>query len=93
VFAESEVVSLVAQGEEKEDIIDGLHRAIANRLSSLAERVGVEPLLTMTGGVAKNAGLVRAVEERLGTKVWVPEEPQIVGALGAAVIALERVST
>ena len=90
VFAESEVVSLVALGVEIEDIIDGLHRAIASRLFSLLERVGVEQQLTMTGGVAKNAGLVRAIGDRLGIAVWVPEEPQIVGALGAAIIAAER---
>lgn len=93
VFAESEVVSLVAQGVEKEDIIRGLHLAIASRLASLVERVGVERMVTMTGGVAKNTGLVAALEERLGTDIWVPMEPQIVGALGAAIIAAQTQQT
>ena len=92
VFAESEVVSLVAKGEKVEDILHGIHQAIADRLASLAIRVGIEPLVAITGGVAKNVGVVKALEERLGVSLHIPEEPQITGALGAATIALERVT-
>ena len=91
VFAESEVVSLVARGEKVEDILHGLHLAIADRIASLAIRVGIEPEVAITGGVAKNMGVVKALEERLGSTLRIPEEPQITGALGAATIALERI--
>lgn len=87
VFAESEVISLIAEGEAKEDIIRGLHEAISNRICSMANRLRLENTITLTGGVAKNIGMVRALKKRLKAKVYVPEEPQIVGALGAAVAA------
>jgi len=87
VFAESEVVSLIASGAAREDIAWGLCRSIAARLKGLAGRVGVEPDITLTGGVAHNEGVVRALEEALGVKVHVPERPQFVGALGAALLA------
>ncbi len=87
VFAESEVVSLVARNEPKEDIIRGLHRAIVNRINNMIQMVGVSGQVTMTGGVAKNSGVVALMEERLGVSVNRPEEPQLVGALGAALIA------
>jgi predicted CoA-substrate-specific enzyme activase len=90
VFAESEVVSLIAQGHAKDEIIAGLHNAIADRVASLVQRVGLAEPAAMTGGVAKNAGVVRALESKLGVRLLVPPEPQIVGALGAALIALER---
>ncbi|HIE52243.1 MAG TPA: 2-hydroxyglutaryl-CoA dehydratase [Armatimonadetes bacterium] len=89
VFAESEVVSLIAQGTPKEDIIRGLHNSIADRILTLAHRVGVEREVSMSGGVAKNRGVVRAISEKLGLPLNVPREPQIVGALGAALLALE----
>ncbi len=90
VFAESEVVSLVAKGEKVEDILHGIHQAIADRVASLALRVGLELPAAVTGGVAMNSGVVRALESRLGSQVAVPEDPQLTGALGAAMIALER---
>jgi len=90
VFAESEVVSLIARGETPEDIAWGIHRAVADRVASLAERVGIVPPVVMTGGVAMNPGARRALEERLGARLLVPPEPQIAGALGAALIALEE---
>jgi predicted CoA-substrate-specific enzyme activase len=90
VFAESEVVGLIAEGHGVDDIIRAIHRAIAARTAGLIERLGVEPEVTMTGGVAKNIGVVKALEERLGHPLNVYEEPQIVGALGAALIASER---
>jgi predicted CoA-substrate-specific enzyme activase len=87
VFAESEVVSLVARGEKVEDIVAGLCRAVAERTRALAQRVGIASEVTMTGGVAKNLGVVRALEELIGHKFNLPQEPQIVGALGAALFA------
>ncbi len=87
VFAESEVVSLIADNQPREVIIRGLHDAIADRILGMVRRVGVEEKVTLTGGVAKNEGVVLALEERLGVKVFVPPEPQIIGALGAALVA------
>ncbi len=87
VFAESEVVSLIAENQPQEVIIRGLHDAIADRILGMVRRVGVEEKVTLTGGVAKNEGVVQALEERLGVKVFVPPEPQIIGALGAALLA------
>jgi predicted CoA-substrate-specific enzyme activase len=89
VFAESEVVSLVARGEKVEDIVAGLCRAVAERTRALAQRVGIAPEVTMTGGVAKNLGVVRALEGLLEHSFNIPDEPQIVGALGAALYARE----
>jgi len=87
VFAESEVISLIAEGCAKEDIIRGLHEAISNRICSMACRLRLENTIALTGGVAKNIGMVHALKKRLKAKVYVPEEPQIVGALGAAIAA------
>jgi predicted CoA-substrate-specific enzyme activase len=87
VFAESEVVSLVAKNHPKEEIIKGLHRAITNRVWSMVTAVGVSGEVTMSGGVAKNQGVVQLMEERLGNPIRVYSEPQIVGALGAALFA------
>lgn len=90
VFAESEVVSLVAEGHPREEIIKGIIYSVVERTISLARRVGVEEELMMTGGVAKNTALREALGESLGIKVTVPDEPQAVGALGAALIAAEE---
>lgn len=87
VFAESEVVSLIADNQPKEVIIQGLHDAISDRILGMVNRVGIEEEVTLTGGVAKNQGVVRALEERLGVKLFIPPEPQIIGALGAALLA------
>lgn len=91
VFAESEVVSLVAKGKPKEDIINGLHRAICNRIVGMMERVGIEEEITITGGVAKNSGIVKTLGRKTGMNINVPEESQIVGALGAALLAKKEV--
>ncbi len=88
VFAESEVVSLIADNQPKEVIIRGLHDSIADRVLGMVNRVGIEEEVTLTGGVAKNEGVVRALEERLGIRMFIPPEPQIIGALGAALLAL-----
>ena len=93
VFAESEVISLVSEGQELEDIVYGIHRAIADRTMGLINRLGgVQEKVIMCGGVAKNIGVVKALENVLGTSVQIYEEPQIVGALGAALLALEKAS-
>ena len=87
VFAESEIVSLIAQNHPKEEIIRGLTRAIVNRVWSMVKAVGVHGGVTMSGGVAKNRGVVALLEEKLGRSIKVHTEPQIVGALGAALLA------
>jgi activator of 2-hydroxyglutaryl-CoA dehydratase len=87
VFAESEVVSLVARNHPKEEIILGLHRAIVNRVWSMVRAIGVHGAVTMSGGVAKNKGVVALMEEKLGFAVRIYSEPQIVGAIGAAILA------
>lgn len=92
VFAESEVVALVANGMPKEDIIRGLHRSVAERIYGMVMRLRAEPPFVMTGGVAKNSGVVAAIEERLRADLHLPAEPQIVGALGAAIVAARRES-
>ncbi|MFZ5867060.1 MAG: acyl-CoA dehydratase activase [Thermodesulfobacteriota bacterium] len=87
VFAESEVISLVARATPKEDILNAIHKSICNRLAPLMDAVGIRMEVTMTGGVAKNSGIVEKIREKVGQPINVPEEPQIVGALGAALIA------
>ncbi len=89
VFAESEVISLIAEGYPKEVILNGLHQAIASRVSAMAQSLRVENVVTLGGGVAKNIGVVKALEQNLKVKVRVPSEPQIIAALGAAICAQE----
>lgn len=89
VFAESEVVSLVAQNKDTADIVHGINASVAAKIAALAARVGGEPAYLMTGGVAKNAGVVAAIAERLGAEVRTSESSQLCGALGAALIALD----
>ncbi|MFH1510991.1 MAG: acyl-CoA dehydratase activase [Candidatus Woesearchaeota archaeon] len=91
VFAESEVVSLIAQRVKKEDIIAGIHESIAKRIVEMAKAVNVKDVVFFDGGGAKNAGLKQAIETELGFEVFVTQYPQIVVALGAALIAQERV--
>lgn len=87
VFSESEVVSLIAAGKSKQSIALGLHESIVNRLLALVGRVGAEQQVVLTGGVALNPCIRTLLERRLGLWLLVPEEPQIVGALGAALSA------
>lgn len=87
VFAETEVVSLRAQGKAVEDLIAGIHRSIANRVIIMGAGVNLEHETVFTGGVAKNIGVKKALEEAGRLKCIVPAEPQITGALGAALIA------
>lgn len=90
VFAESEVISLIADNCAIADIIAGIHTSIARRVGSMVTRVGVRDKVVMTGGVAKNIGVVKALEKELNTIITIPEEPQIMGALGAALHGLDR---
>jgi predicted CoA-substrate-specific enzyme activase len=90
VFAESEIISLSAQGHPKVDIIAGMHGAICRRLAGMVRAVGVRERVAMTGGVAKNIGVVRFLDHEIGTTLLIPDEPQIIGALGAARFALHE---
>ncbi len=89
VFAESEVISLVSKGVKKVDILAGIHLAIAKRMYGLIQNVGVKPVVLMSGGVAKNKGVVHFIEELIGTEIFLTEDPQITGAIGAALYALD----
>jgi predicted CoA-substrate-specific enzyme activase len=94
VFAETEVVSLMADGIEVADIVAGIHDSIASRIMSLVYRVGLEKELTITGGVAKNVGVVTYLEKRLGvTTTKLSIDPQLMGALGAALTAKEQLQS
>jgi predicted CoA-substrate-specific enzyme activase len=90
VFVESDIMSYLAQRKTVEDILGGVHKAIATRTMSLVRRVGVEEEITFTGGVSRNIGMVRALEEVLGKPINVSDEGHYMGALGAALFALER---
>ncbi|MFA6450407.1 MAG: acyl-CoA dehydratase activase [bacterium] len=92
VFAESEVISLMARQEPKENIIAGLHKAIASRVIALAKRLRIEDDIALTGGVALNDGVRRALEAAAGKSIKVPANPQLIGALGAAIHAFEIAS-
>ena len=92
VFAESEVVSLIAQNKKTDDIVHGLNKAVAAKTASLAKRVGGEDKYMMTGGVSKNQGLVRTLEEKLGTELVISDKAQLCGALGAALFAADMVT-
>jgi len=92
VFGKSEVASLIRQGRDKPDILAGLHAAILSRVYTLLRKVGIKPDFAITGGIAKNIGVVKRLEERVGLNALLPEEPQIVGALGAALFAQDKLS-
>ena len=89
VFAESEVVSLIAQNKVTDDIVHGLNKAVAVKTAALTRRVGGEEKYMMTGGVSKNKGLVKTLEEKLGTKLVISDKAQLCGALGAALFAAD----
>ena len=89
VFAESEVVSLIAQDKTAADIIHGLNESVASKTCALVKRVGGEGEYMMTGGVSKNRGVVDAIERKLGVKLCISEKAQLNGALGAALFAME----
>jgi predicted CoA-substrate-specific enzyme activase len=90
VFVESDIMSYLAQRKTVEDILGGVHKAIATRTMALVRRVGVEDEVTFTGGVSRNVGMVRALEAVLGRRLNVSPDGHFMGALGAALFALER---
>jgi len=90
VFARSEVVTLIAEGKPKEDIIAGIHEALAKRLAAMAKKVGVKKEVFFDGGPARNVGMIKALEAEIGVKLVVPERPQIVTATGAAILAAKK---
>ena len=87
IFAEQEVVSKLSYGIPLKDILGGLHQSIATRIYRLASRLRIEREVVITGGCAKNAALIKALESKLGLPVVVPDNPLITGALGAALLA------
>ena len=89
IFAQQEVISRISEGVPIEDIVAGLHNAIASRAVGMLRRLKIEPDVVFTGGVAKNIGVVKAVRENLGCEVLVPEDPLISGALGASLLGKE----
>jgi predicted CoA-substrate-specific enzyme activase len=93
VFAESEIIGHLAKGYRPEDVLAGMHHAIAARCASLVRRVGLAPEVTFTGGVSRNAAMVKLLEEVLGTRLNVSARGHFMGAIGAALYALDHVRT
>jgi len=91
VFAESEVLSWLGKGKKVEDILWGVHESIATRSGGLMRRVGIEDEITFTGGVTRNVAMVKALEERLGKKLNISEDSHYMGAIGAALFAMDRI--
>jgi predicted CoA-substrate-specific enzyme activase len=90
-FGRGAAVTMMKEGERKEDILAGLHEAIATRVTALVKKVGIADKFAITGGIGRNVGLVSKIEQKIGgLKVTLPQEPMIVGALGAALFALDR---
>ncbi|MBI4267214.1 MAG: 2-hydroxyglutaryl-CoA dehydratase [Chloroflexi bacterium] len=90
VFGESEAVSRVAEGAAREDIVAGVHRALAEKISGMVAMVGLEEECAISGGGGLNIGLVKSIEAKLGIRLFVPPQPQLVTAIGAAIIAQEE---
>lgn len=90
VFAESEVISQLASGAKPEEVAKGAHQSVAKRVAGLCNRLGMKPEVVMTGGVALNHSMVDAMAEEIGLPVTVPENPQVMGAVGAADYAREN---
>ncbi len=93
VFSESEAISRISEGFKREDILAGIHRALAAQINSLMERIGIEPEVAMVGGCAKDVGLVQALKEMSGYEIIVPLNPHMTAALGAALMGLEVVES
>lgn len=90
VFAESEAISRISERVAKEDLLAGIHRALAAQFNSLAERIGIEQDVAMVGGGARDVGLVQALKEIRGHGILIPPRPHMTAALGAAIIAMEN---
>lgn len=93
VFVETEIMNHLSRGKKAEDILAGVHQSISARSVSLLRRVGLEPEITFTGGVSRNAGMVASLQEKLGSPINVSADSQFIGAIGAALFALERAET
>ena len=91
VFAESEAISRISQEVKKEDLVAGIHRALAAQINSLAERLQAEPDVAMVGGGGRDVGLVEALRKIRGQQILVPPEPHMTAARGAALIAMESI--
>ena len=89
VFAESEVIGRIGAGESPQDIAAGIHRSMASKIATLSKRVGVVQPIGVTGGVAQNPAFRYYISNQLDAELWVPEEPQLTGALGAAILSLK----
>jgi activator of 2-hydroxyglutaryl-CoA dehydratase len=90
VLAESEIINHVSEGRGVENIIRGIHNSLASRSKGLLSRVGLEGEVTFVGGVARQSGMVAALQETIGVAVNVAEDPDLVVALGAALLGLQR---
>ncbi|KAB2872122.1 MAG: 3-hydroxyacyl-ACP dehydratase [Bacteroidales bacterium] len=86
VFAESEVISQIANGANRENIARGIHESIVKRSIMLLNRVGIDGDIAFVGGVAKNSAMLSLLEKNLKRKIYVPDNPQIIGALGCAIV-------
>lgn len=89
VFAESEVIGQIGAGKSAADIAAGVHISLVSKITALSKRVGVKEPVCVTGGVALNPAFRHHLSKQLGVELWLPEDPQLTGALGAAVLALE----
>ncbi len=90
VLADSEIINLVSEGQSVENIIRGIHNSLASRSKALLARVGLEDEVTFVGGVARQTGMVEALKSSIGRQVNVSDEPDMVAALGAALLAYQR---
>lgn len=90
VFAESEIISMLAHGVEVEPILMGLHRSLIKRVVAMVRSVGLVTPLLLSGGVVKNPAIRKVIEDEIKEQVFLPEHPQLMGAYGAALLALKR---
>ena len=90
VFAESEVINYIHKGESKKSIIAGLYKSVADKVMKQVNKVNPSPQIVMSGGVAKNEGVVQMLEKQLESNLKIPESPQLVGAFGAALLAFKN---
>jgi len=90
IFAESDVVSLIHRQEPKSEIARAIFEAMAERVSSMVHRLGINPDIVLVGGVAKDIGFVTSLKRRLGMEIFIPKEPMFAGAVGAALVAAKR---
>ena len=91
IFAESDIVSLIHGQKSKQEIARAIYAAMADRVSSMMHRLGIEPAIVLVGGVAKDVGFIVALERTLGMDILVPEDPVFAGAVGAAITASKRI--